>query len=109
MTEQVLEIAYIHLAADSTEADLLAASDSFQQYFLSQQDGLIRRDMARKRDGIYVDVIVWQSRAHADAVFERAQSSEIAGQYFGHMQFDPENLEEGIEHHTLLKSFAKDA
>ena len=47
MTEQVLEIAYIHLAADSTEADLLAASDSFQQYFLSQQDGLIRRDMAR--------------------------------------------------------------
>lgn len=105
MSDQVLELAAIKLAPGSTEENLLSASDVFQREFLNGQDGFIRRDMVRKGDGTYLDVILWQSRAHADAVFERAQSSEAVGQYFGHMLIDPENMEAGVEHCALLKSF----
>jgi hypothetical protein len=107
MTSAVLELATIKLAPHSAEADLLTASDAFQKQFLDHQDGFIRRDLVRKGDGIYLDVIFWKSRAHAEAVFARAQASEVASQYFAHMQFDPENMEEGVEHHNVLRSFAR--
>lgn len=107
MTEQILEFAAIKLAPGSSEQDLLSASQVFQTEFLDNQDGFIRRDMVRKGDGTYLDVILWQSRAHADAVFERAQSSEAVGQYFGHMEIDPDNMDAGVEHCALLRSFAR--
>ncbi len=106
MSDPVLELATIKLAPSSSEQDLLAASAAFQNAFLDHQDGFIRRDMVRKADGTYLDVILWRSRADADAVFERAQESEAVGQYFGHMQIDPESTDSGVEHCTLLSSFA---
>lgn len=108
MSDQVLELASITLASGKTEEELLAASDAFQRDFLDHQDGFLRRDMARRSDGSYVDVILWESRAHADAVFERAQLSEPAAAYFGCMKFDPENMEEGVEHCALMNSFRKE-
>jgi hypothetical protein len=105
MTDQVLELAAITLAPGTSEADLLATSDAFQTGFLDNQDGFLRRDMVRKGDGTFLDVILWQSRAHADAVFEKAKSSEIVGKYFGLMQFDAESTEDPVQFHALLKSY----
>ena len=105
MTDQVLELATIKLAPHSTEADLLTASKTFQEEFLNNQDGFIRRDMVRKGDGTFLDVILWESRAQADAVFERAQTSEAAGAYFGHMLMDADDMEDGVEHCVLVGSF----
>ena len=107
MHEPVLELAAITLSSESTETELLSASQRFQKDFLEGQEGFIRRDMIRKADGSYLDVILWQSQAHADAVFERAQSSPAAGQYFAHMAFDPEHMDAGVEHCLVLHSFTK--
>lgn len=107
MTEQILELAEIKLARGSSEEDLLSASTVFQTEFLDNQDGFIRRDMVRKGDGTYLDVILWQSRAHADAVFARAHASEAVGRYFSHMEIDPDSMDEAVEHCALLRSFAK--
>ena len=107
MTDQVLELATITLADGATEAQLLAASDHFQRAFLSGQDGFLRRDMVRRGDGTYSDVILWESRAHADAVFEKAQKSEACGAYFGLMKMDPDTMDEAVEHCTIMHSFQK--
>ncbi len=104
MSDEVLELASIILAPGSTEEDLLAASVAFQREFLDQQEGFVARYMVRKPDGTYLDVILWQSRAHADAVFERAQTSEVVRRYFGHMEFDLEDMEAGVEHCVVLRS-----
>ena len=104
MTQQVLELAAISRAPGSSEAQLLAASEAFQEAFLQGQKGFIRRDMVRKGDGQYLDVILWESRALADAAFEKAQSSPAVVAYFGHMQFDPEDMDSGVEHCALLAS-----
>lgn len=104
MTDPIVEFAKIQLAPGCTEADLLAASETFQTDFLNGQEGFLRRDMVRKADGIYLDVILWQSRAHADAAFERAQNSDAAGNYFQQMQFDPEDTDAKPEYFPLVAS-----
>ncbi|MGI9488274.1 MAG: hypothetical protein ACR2RF_20825 [Geminicoccaceae bacterium] len=107
MNDQVIELASIKLAAGRTEAQLIEASQAFQNGFLNAQDGFIRRDLVRKSDGNYMDIIHWQSRAHADAILEKAQSSDVVGEFFALMDIDPEKMDEGVEHCTLLGSFTR--
>jgi len=107
MTDQIIELATITLAEGKTEDELLIASDNFQRDFLDQQSGFLRRDMVRGNDGSYTDIILWESRAHADAVFKQAMKSEAAGTYFSHMKMDEEKADEAVEHCALLRSFAK--
>ena len=103
----VLELADISLAEGITEEQLLSASETFQRDFLDHQNGFIRRDMVRRGDGSYTDVILWESRAKADAVFERAQKSDVAGAYFACMKFDPDEAGTGVEHCPVVRSFVK--
>ena len=105
MIQKVIELAQIKLAEGKTEQDLLQASETFQTEFLNGQDGFLARDMVRRKDGSYLDVIRWESQAQADAVFERAQESEAAGRYFSMMAFDPDNMDAGVEHCPLICSF----
>ncbi len=105
MVQKIIELAQIRLAQGKTEQDLLQASETFQSEFLNGEDGFLGRDLVRRKDGTYLDVIRWESQAQADAVFERAQDSEAAGQYFSMMAFDPDNMEAGVEHCPLLCSF----
>lgn len=105
MTQHVIELAQIKLAAGKTEDDLATASDAFQAEFLTGQDGFISRHLVRRAAGEFLDIIQWESREQADAVFERAQKSEAAGQYFSVMEFDPESADTGVEHCAILRSF----
>jgi len=90
MTDPIVELAKIRLAKGKTEADLLAASDQFQKDFLDAQDGFIRRELVREPSGDYIDIIHWESQAHADAVGAKIETSEDIGAYFSLMDFDPE-------------------
>lgn len=107
MNNRIIELASIKLAEGSTETQLIEASKAFQNAFLNAQDGFIRRDFVRKPDGTYMDIIEWKSRVHADAVFEKAKASDAAGRYFALMDFDPEAMDDGIDHCALLVSFSK--
>ncbi|MEO0566420.1 MAG: hypothetical protein AAF066_01710 [Pseudomonadota bacterium] len=63
--------------------------------------------MVRKGDGVYLDIILWESQDKWDAAMAKAQTSEAVGAYFSHMVIDPENMEEGVERCMQLRSFAK--
>ncbi len=98
----IVELASIRLAEGKTEADLIAASTRFQSAFLERQPGFLRRELMKKADGTYVDVIHWRSKAEADAVMDVAQNAPAAHDYFSVMDFNPENLTEGVEHWRSL-------
>ncbi len=106
MTLKIIELAEIKLAVGKTEQDLITASVAFQENFLNGQDGFLSRHLVRRAEGIYLDIIHWESREKADAVFERAQKSEAAGQYFSIMQFDAQSTDPGVEHCPILRSFS---
>ena len=105
MTQRVIELAQIKLAEGKTEQDLATASDAFQERFLEGQVGFLSRHLVRRGEGAYLDIILWESREHADAVFAKAQKSEAAGQYFSVMDFDTQSDDPGVEHCPILRSF----
>jgi len=105
MTRRVIELAQIKLADGKTEQELTSASEVFQAEFLDAQDGFLSRNLVRRSDGTYLDVIHWESQEKADAVFALAQKSEAAGQYFMVMRFDAESDDPAVEHCPIVSSF----
>jgi len=57
MTKAVTVLAPIKLAAGKTEADLLMASATFEKEFVSKQTGVVRRELVRKSDNEYIDIV----------------------------------------------------
>lgn len=89
----VTVLAPIKLAADRTEADLLAASRIFQDQFVAHQPGVLRRELVRKPDGTYLDIV--QFRSHDDYldVVKKEMESPVCAAFFAVMDltgFDPE-------------------
>jgi len=89
----VTVLAPIKLATGKTEADLLAASQIFQQDFVAHEPGVLRRELVRKPDGTYLDIV--QFRSHEDYldVVSKEMTSPICAKFFSIMDlsdFDPE-------------------
>ena len=105
MTHHIIELAQIKLADGKTEQDLALSSTIFQRDFLDGQDGFLSRDLVRRPDGTYLDIIHWETREKADAVFANAQTSQAAGQYFSVMAFDAQAADSGVEHCALVAAF----
>ncbi|AXI48556.1 hypothetical protein C1J03_22700 [Sulfitobacter sp. SK012] len=86
-------LAPIKLAQGKTEANLLAASKTFQLDFVANEAGVLRRELVRKPDGTYLDIV--QFRSHEDYldVVKKEMESPICAAFFAVMDlsdFDPE-------------------
>ena len=81
-------LAPIKLAAGKTEADLLAASDRFQKEFADAQPGLIRRELVRKSDGEYLDIVQFSGMEDAMAIIEKEKESAACHAFFAVMDMD---------------------
>ena len=108
MTNPITVIAPIKLAAGKTEADLLAASDRFQKEFANDQPGLIRRELVRKSDGDYLDIVQFRSMEDADAIIEKEKESASCHAYFSVMEMDTESMDapDGVEFYQSLATYS---
>lgn len=99
----IIEWASFRLADGRSEADLIAASDTFQEAFLQRQPGFLRRELLRTPDG-YADLVHWRSEAEADAVMKVAMESPACLAYFAVMAAvaDPAA---GVSHHRSLRQY----
>lgn len=89
----VTVLAPIKLAEGKTEADLIAASAVFQRDFVAHEPGVLRRELVRKPDGTYLDIV--QFRSHDDYldVVKKEMESPVCATFFSVMDlsdFDPE-------------------
>lgn len=75
MTEQAVEWAPFRLRADVAEAELLAASAAMQAGFLAGQRGFLRRDLLRRDDRHFVNLVWWESHDAAAAAMQAAGGS----------------------------------
>ncbi len=86
-------LAPIKLAKGKSEADLRAASEIFQRDFVCHEAGILRRELVRKPDGTYLDIV--QFRSHEDYldVTKREMESPACAAFFSVMDlsdFDPD-------------------
>jgi hypothetical protein len=76
-------IAAGRLAADTTEAAMLEASDRFQREFVAQHPGVLRRVLVADQSGGYADIVFFADEATIGEVMEAEQTSEVARQFLG--------------------------
>ena len=104
MSNTVIEIAEIKLANGKTEAELVSAAERLREGFLSQQSGFISHDLVRQSDGVYADIVRWETMGAAKTALQNAESSPVCGAYFSHMEIDPENPIDGVSYFPVLSS-----
>lgn len=105
MTSAIIEFAPFSLAAGRTEADLLAASDAFQEAFLKSLPGFIRRETVRLGSNRYADLVHWRSRAEAGAAMDKAMTSSACAAYFSVMDMVSQEPGTGVAHYESLKVY----
>ena len=98
----IVELARITLAAGKTEKDLVAASNAFQTEFLAGQPGVLRRELVRKSDREFFDIVHWRSAADAQAIMDKVAGSSACASYFAIMEMPEDDLSAGVEHLVSL-------
>jgi len=104
MANPITALALIKLAPGKTEADLLAASHIFQKDFAGHQPGLLRRELVRKSDGDYLDILHFASMGDMQEIIEREKNSPACHAFFSVMDTgaDAKDDGDGVEiYHSL--------
>lgn len=101
----VTVLAPIKLAEGKTEADLLAASKTFQQDFVDHEPGVLRRELVRKPDGTYLDIV--QFRSHEDYldVVKKEMESPVCATFFAVMDLSDFDPDEEMDVNISLETF----
>ena len=103
---EVVETAVFRLKDSASEAQLLRASNAFQKDFLDSQPGFLRRELLKKNDSEYVDLVHWRSAEDAAAVVERAATSAACQRYFSVMDEQSADVGPGVTHYESLALYA---
>lgn len=105
MTTPITVLAPIRLAAGKTEADLLAASERFQREFVNDQSGVIRRELVRKGEGTYLDIVQFRSMKDAEEILELEKGSAACQAFFAVMDMDSADESDGEMFHQSLATY----
>jgi len=105
MANPITVLAPIKLAAGKTEADLLEASDRFQKEFVNAQPGLIRRELVRKSNGEYLDIVQFRSMQDAMAIIEKEKESLACHAFFAVMDMGSADDSDSIDFHQSLRTY----
>lgn len=103
MQEKVTILAPITLAAGRTEAELLSASNQFQDVFVSKYDGVLRRELIKTGENRYMDIVQFRSQEDAERVIEAEATSEDCAAFFSLM--DLSDMDENLDFHRSLATY----
>ncbi|MEL7422451.1 MAG: HTH domain-containing protein [Bacteroidota bacterium] len=73
------------LSSRISSAELQAASAQLQEEFLSKQPGYLQRDLLKKSEDEYIDIVHWASHSDAQQAMQAAPQHEVCQAYFGLM------------------------
>ena len=104
----IVETAAFRVRDGVTESQLIEASAAFQEDFLNNQPGLVRRELLKLNDREYVDLVHWRSAEDAAAVIERAATSAACHRYFSVMDDDCADPQGGVTHYQSIAVYAAD-
>jgi hypothetical protein len=85
MTATVTALVSFKLAIGKTEDNLLDASDVFDRDFVSHQPGVLRRELARKGEGEYLDILQFRSREDVERVVKHEKELPACHRFFAVM------------------------
>ena len=104
MNNPVTVFATIKLAENKSEADLLAASAVFQTQFVAKEPGILRRELVRKPDGTYVDIVQFRSEADAREIMIKEVESDACRAFFAVMDMSDDDATASCEFNVTLET-----
>ncbi len=101
-----VEWAPFELKENIKDEQLLASAQRLETLFLNKQEGYIKRDLLKGKNGQWVDLIYWTSEQAAQQAATAANNSHICLEYFALMKHI-ENAASGIAHYTVTQHWQK--
>jgi hypothetical protein len=77
----MIEVSKFRLRADIRPEDFLERNADYQQRFVYQQEGLVRRTVASGLDGEWIAITWWRSMRDATASASSASTSPVADDF----------------------------
>lgn len=102
--ETAIEWAPFIKSPNVTDEQLIAAANSLNSDFLIKQKGFIKRELIKKNDNEYADVIYWETNTDAVTAGEKVSTCVKCNEYFTLMVMDAKSGE-GFSHYTIIKSW----
>ena len=102
--ETAIEWAPFIKTSGVTDEQLIIKANLVNSDFLIKQKGFMKRELIKKNDKEYADVIYWETKADAVTAGEKANTCVKCGEYFELMEMG-EKAGEGFSHYTIIKSW----
>jgi len=89
-----------------TDQQLIVAADLVNFEFLAKQPGFIKRELIKKSEIEYADVIHWGTKKEAEAAGEKVFNCGECNAYFKLMDMEESaNAGKGFSHYEILKKW----
>ncbi len=89
-----------------SDEKLIKAADLVNSNFLVKQEGFISRELVKKNNIEYADIIHWKTKSNAISASEKVNACIPCGEYFSLM--DMENGSKagaGFSHYSIIKKW----
>ncbi len=85
---------------------LIAAAESVTTEFLSHQKGFLKRELVKKSETEYADILHWKTKADAVAASANIENCEPCGKYFSLMDMEASaKAGAGFSHYEILRKW----
>ncbi len=98
---KAMEYAPFELKEGISQSQLIAASSTLQEEFLSKQQGFVKRELIHIEGRSYADIVHWESQESANAAMANAMESPVCMSYFELMKVP----DEGVNHFEIISSY----
>lgn len=91
-------------ASGVSDQELIKAADLVNKDFLINQKGFIKRELVKKNDSEYADIIHWQTKDNAITAGNAVSNCAQCGEYFKLMDMEASSKAgAGFSHYEIIK------
>jgi len=103
----VVEWAPFIKAVDIPDPVLIHAADKVTSEFLTHQAGFIKRELVKKSDSEYSDIIHWNTKSDATAAANKVATCSVCSEYFELMNISESDTSgAGFAYFSVLKTWS---
>ena len=103
---QVVEIAPFSIKEYITEEQIIQASNDLQKGFVEKQNGFIRRELVKKSQREYMDIVRWETEYDALNAMQNAMKDPTCYSFFLLMEnTNHENMVLNVDQLEILKIY----
>lgn len=105
-SEVSVEWAPFSIGENVTDKEIMASAELLQKEFIGKQKGFIKRELLKRNDNLWVDLIYWSSDEAAKRAVQNAKDCSSCMMYFKLMVTpDPETSKAGFGHYKIMASW----